>query len=47
MKTIQAFENGIRLWLILGTLLVGKRNLRDGLFEMGACLRVIQAILKA
>jgi len=47
MKTIQAFENGIRLWLILGRLLVGKSNLRDGLFEMGACLRVIQAILQA
>ncbi len=47
IKTIYIVENSLRLWLILGNLLLRKTTFKEASFQLKACLQTIQTILKA
>jgi len=46
IKMIHIVENALRLWLILGNLLLGKTTSKDASFQLKACLQTIQGIQK-
>jgi len=47
VKTINVVENVLRLWLILGILVLGKAMFKEASFQLRACVQTIQAILRA
>jgi GT2 family glycosyltransferase len=47
VKAINIFENTLRLWMVLGKLLLQRGMFQKGAFQLTACLKAVQAILKA
>lgn len=45
VKTVCVVENVLRMWFILGSLIVRRSTFKEGSFQLKACLRTIQAIL--
>ena len=46
-KAISIVDNGLRVWLILANLLLGKTMHNEAQFQVKACFQTIQTILKA
>ena len=47
VKTISVIENALRLWLIISNLLLGRDVFREASFQVKACLKTMQCILRA